>query len=112
MLAVPAILIDDDQRYDLCVILQDDNIARMKTYDPAELLTANLPQIYQSRKIRNVIIMYATEEEVPRITAMCRAGQIKEALKYLSRGWVFRPEAGDNDDPYRHVCALEGNDHV
>jgi len=110
MHCIPAIVSEHD--YDLFVILQDDNIARIKTYDPAEILTASFPQSHQARKIRNVVIMYATEKEVAKVIAMCEAGDLNNALKYLSRGWVFRPECGDNNDPYRHACELEGKDHA
>lgn len=95
MLTIPMVV--NEQCYDLFIILLDDNVDRIKSYDPAEVVTANLSGPFVNRHVRTVVIMYANEKDVQEVMALCRAGTPNKALKYLSRGFQFRPEKGDSD---------------
>ncbi len=108
MLCLPAVI--NDVCYDLFIILQDENIARMKAYDPVEVVTAQFPIPIADRKIHNVMVMYATDEDVETITALCQAGQLPKALKYLSRGFRFRPD--DHDDEYEILASSDPDANI
>jgi hypothetical protein len=105
MMALPVIV--NERCYDLFIILQDDNIERMKAYDPAELITANFAERFTDRNIRTIVMMYGTKADISRFTTMCQAGDVRGALRYLARGFKFRPEAGDEDVTGGYDSALE-----
>ena len=90
----------DADRYNLFVILEDTNIDRIKLYDPAEFETAKLPPEWQARKLNLVLIGYANAEDVIQVRRFVAAGNPHAALEYLSRGFAYRPDQGDNDFPY------------
>lgn len=91
----------NDLLYDLFVILEDENIERIKNYDPAEIVTQNMPKPWRSMSIRNVILMRATSEEMIHITSLHNFDDVKAAIKNLSRGWKYKPKSGDNDGSYQ-----------
>lgn len=88
-------------QYDLFIILEDENIERIKKYDPAEVVGKNLPPQWSSTKIRNIMILYANAEEVKRLALITDTNDAVNQLKELSRGWKYKPEEGDNDEPYQ-----------
>jgi hypothetical protein len=50
--------------------------------------------------LKDVIIAYATAAEQQRVLELCSAGQVKDALRLISRGFRYRPDRGDYDGPY------------
>lgn len=86
--------------FDLWVILEAENIERMRAYDPAEVILDKLPEPWNSMRVRNIQLCYATPLDMAEVTKRLQAGEIQHALKFLSRGFRFRPDAGDHDAPY------------
>jgi hypothetical protein len=86
--------------YSIFVVLDDDNLERIKKYDPAEIVTKSLGPPWTGRKLKDIVITYATAAEQAQVIAMCREGRIREALRLLTRGWQYRPDRGDYDGPY------------
>jgi hypothetical protein len=82
--------------FNLIVVLEDENIARLKEYDPAEIKWADLRE-YSGLKPRTIQIAYGTPEDIKRIIELVRQDKPIEAAQLISRGWKFRPEAGDHD---------------
>lgn len=97
MQAIPVILSDD--YYDLFIIVEEENVLRMKAYDPPEITTLQLPVEFHSRKVNNIVLMYATEEDLVRVTAACDANDLQGALRILSRGYRWRPDSGNGEPP-------------
>jgi len=90
----------DQKSYSLFVILEDSNIDRIKKYDPAEVTVDKIGSSWSTLKIKDVVIMYASQEEVMEIS---QSRNPIALLRKLSRGFVYRPELGDNDDPYSKI---------
>lgn len=83
--------------YSIFVALQDDSLARMKEYDPAEV---NLNKLgFEKLKLKDVIIGYATDADFQECMKLANGGDVRILLRRLSRGFLFRPEAGDYDGP-------------
>lgn len=87
---------------DVFVILEDDNIERIRKYDPAEIVRKNTGQ-FANLAIRNVVIMYASKADIATIMPMFENGNPRQALQYLSRGWKYRPDSGDHDGDYESL---------
>jgi len=95
MIVIPFQL--NDREYSVFVMLQDDNLERIRIYDPAEVQINKLGERFQKLKLKDVIIGYGTDDDQRKVLELCGAGQPREALKYLSRGFAFRPDQGDHD---------------
>lgn len=91
----------DPTCYDLFVVMEDENLERIKKYDPAEILGKNLGMPWQLLRIRNIVILYATAEESKRLSSVASKEDVVHNLKNLSRGWAFRPDKGDHDGHYQ-----------
>lgn len=91
-------LIVNERCYDLFIILEQDNLERIKSYDPAEVLTANFPAEITDRKVRTVVILYATDDDMRVVMHFCERGDPTGALRYLSQGFRWRPELGGRDE--------------
>lgn len=96
-----------DGTLDLWVILLDANVGRIKAYDPAEVNVDKLPPPYKGLPIKSIMICYATDDEAAKVMALIRAGRLKDALRLVSRGWVYRPDQGDDDSQYRSMMDLK-----
>lgn len=90
-----------ETEYNLLVVMQADNIQRLRDYDPAEVPLQHLPDdVCGNRKLKNVILAYATTEEVNAMLAdAVVGGALEPHFKKLSRGWKYRPELGDSEKP-------------
>lgn len=102
MMAIP--LKVNEAEMDLFVILQPENIERLIKYDPAELVKHKMGQ-YAELSIRNIVITFANDSDVATVMPMLQNGDVTSALKHLTRGWVFRPQEGDNDEEYEQSSA-------
>lgn len=98
MMTFPLQLTQDE--YDLVIILEDENIERLKKYDPAEIVGKNLGS-FAKLKIRNIQICYATPEETMEISNCHTIGEVAKAIRKLGRGFRYRPELGDSDSAYQ-----------
>jgi hypothetical protein len=87
--------------YALFVVLEDDNIVRMKEYDPAEVDLHKLGPPWNKLRLRTVIVGYlAPGEDTKEFHRLIGEGRPKAAIRYLNRGFRFRPERGDHDADY------------
>lgn len=90
--------------YSLCVILEDDNLTRIREYDPCEIVVDKLGLPWARLRLSMMRIYYATHEECVQLTAIQKR---EDALKFindvLTRGWKFKPECGDRDGGYESV---------
>lgn len=90
----------DEGHFNIFVVLEDENLRRMKAYDPAQFALDKLPGEWRSRKLNVVIIGYATPADLAHVKHLADAGVPDAVLVFLSRGFAFRPDLGDSDKPY------------
>ena len=90
-------------KFSVFVILESENLTLMSANDPAQLNMWKFPLPYSRLTLCNVIVATPTAEDTTKAIGMIRGGQPKQALEYLSRGFKFKPEAGDNDLPYHYA---------
>ena len=108
MMLLPASI--NEREYSLFVILEEENIERIKQYDPAEATVSKLGPPWTTLQLRDVVITYvAAGEEKDRFINMVQRGEINEALRMLSRGFAYRPDLGDHDRPYESAKDPHGN---
>ena len=103
MIAIPFLV--DESSYNVFLVLEEANIERMRVYDPAQFDFAKLPQEWQAKRVNLVLIGYATSEELATLHGVIAREGLGAALQMLSRGFRYRPEAGDNDENYGEVKA-------
>lgn len=87
--------------YRLFVILEDDNIERIRHYDPAQVMPDKMGAEWADLKLDAVIIGYATHEEIQDLQSCQNSKALEAALKNLERGFAYRPEKGDYDGNYK-----------
>lgn len=82
----------EDHSHDaLIIVLEKDNLDRMKQADPAEV------DLRKSGKtLVNPVVMVCYEEEQAKLT-MVHQGNLEAIIKHLQRGWRFSPDKGDHD---------------
>lgn len=95
--------------YNIFAVLCDDNIERIHGYDPAQIDIAKMGPEWSRLRLNVVLIGYATPDDVTQMTEMIQAGRAPEALKYLSRGFAFRPDKGDHDQVYKSAIGEQTN---
>lgn len=98
-------------QFSVVVVLTEGNLTRMRVYDPAEVdiqaIRAGSGPPYTELELADVIICFGTEADITEMTRLITAGQWMEALRYITRGYRFRPEVGDGPAPTIH--AKKGN---
>lgn len=90
-----------ETEYNVVVILEDENIERIKEHDPAEIHTKLFADKFASRELKGVMVAYASPSEKENLIALVEQGDLPKVFSILSRGFKFRPEKGDHDEPYR-----------
>ncbi len=85
--------------YSIFVVLEDENLTRMRWYDPAEVVTSKMGE-WAKLKVRDIIIGYGSADDIAEVHRLSAEGKGKEALRLLTRGWKFRPLLGDSDESY------------
>lgn len=83
-----------DNKIDLIVVLEPENIERLQRYDPAEIF---IREVIDPRMLNIVMICYATEEDLQHMQALAQAHKYEELKKFATRGFEFRPDLGDHD---------------
>jgi len=89
--------------YSILIALEEENLTRMKKYDPAELSVDKLPSDMRKLKLKTIHLCYATAEDAGQMLLFVKQGEIGKALSHLARGFEFRPDLGDSDAPYVKV---------
>lgn len=89
-----------ETQYSLYVILGKENLQRIAQYDPAEVTLDKLGEPFAKLTLKDVVIGYATDDEQQQVVGLCASGQVRQALRMISRGFRFRPTGGDYDGPY------------
>jgi hypothetical protein len=86
-------------RVDVVIVLSDDNIERIRKYDPAQVEWMQLPDEICHRSPQTIGIAFATADELREIErlSVADADWKEKALKMLSRGFEYRPDLGDHD---------------
>jgi hypothetical protein len=86
-------------RVDLVIVLAEENIERIRRYDPAQFDYSTLPVDSSLRRPETVAVAFATAAELGEIERMSASDSDwkEKALKLLSRGFEFRPDLGDHD---------------
>ena len=79
----------------LIIVLGPENLERMKQGDPAELQLKQLRQA--GKELVDPAILLCYEEPSPTLNRLIQGGDITAVIKYLQRGWKYRPDAGDHD---------------
>jgi hypothetical protein len=74
----------------LVIVLGPDNIERMQEADPCEVF--GYPHTLVKPKV-----MVCFEKPSPEWNTVLHSGNLQQILKYLTRGFKFRPELGDHD---------------
>lgn len=86
----------------LFVVLEDDNLRRLKCYDPGCVELGKMGKPWSGLQLTEFHICYATPEQARRLGSSL-SGQ--DALEFIRRelfkNWQFRPEQGDNDGRYQ-----------
>jgi hypothetical protein len=98
-----------ETHFSLFITLDDASLSRMKQYDPAEVTFAKVMEgsTMKGLILKDIIIGYATAKDIAHILDLAKTDQpLREGLKYLSRGYAFRPDQGDGGE-IQHV----GPDH-
>jgi hypothetical protein len=88
----------DARRYSVYVGFDDEGMERLKAYDPGELVLKQLGEPWISRELKDVLIGYCSPADFAKIQEIiAETNNPGEALLYLTRGWKYRPDAGDHD---------------
>jgi hypothetical protein len=90
MLLVP--LEVDKKVFDLFIILEDENLSRMRDNDPGEIKFP-LPEPWASLAIRNIQLCHVSNQDMPKLMAIGR--DPNKIARFLMRGWKRRPEDHD-----------------
>lgn len=90
-----------ETEYSIFVVLENDNLDRLKAYDPAEIVLTKFPPAWQALKLKVVVIGYATPEEAARLQDP--KADTRALLRQLCRGFAFRPDRGDTNARYKEV---------
>lgn len=85
---------------DLLIVLTQESIERIRAYDPAEIIWSQLPPEYSMRKPHVIGVGFCTEPEQKEIERLSNSGDPnwkEKAFAMISRGFAYKPEAGDHD---------------
>ena len=84
---------------DLLIVLEDENLVRIKEHDNAEVHWQQLPT--KGMTLRTIGIAYANPEEAKKIYEWAEEGKVQECVQLLLKqsreGFRYRPELGDHD---------------
>jgi hypothetical protein len=86
----------ETNRVDLLIILEQDNLERIKRHDNAEVMWGQLGFDPGCRP-GTISIAYATAEEVAKVKDLAAKGKPRDILCMLTGGFEYRPDLGDHD---------------
>lgn len=87
------------REYSVIMAFDEEGLGRIRQYDPGELHLYTLGPPWTLLKLKDVIVTYCTASDLDRVLELCRAGDTRAACRWLTRGFKFRPEEGDHDQP-------------
>jgi hypothetical protein len=92
-------------RVDVVIVLSEENIERIRRYDPMDINWDETPSDIRTRLPQTIGVAYATQEELTTIEKMSASDPDwkEKALAMLSRGFDSRADLGDYQ-------SLEGTD--
>ena len=96
----------NESQFDVFIVLEPDNVDRIVNQDPGELDLRKLGTNWAGITLRKIFIGYADAATRSQIERRFQEGDLQGALAWLSRGWQFRPEAGDNDLEYGSILKV------
>ena len=80
MMLLPVQLHGDDE-FTLFVLLEDENIDRIKEHDPAEVTVQKLGGKWADLKVRDICITYLAPGEAQKFMDLCKVNRVQEALR-------------------------------
>ena len=99
MLAIPYKI--NSAEYSVFIVMEAENIERLKAYDPAQFVLSKLGESWNKLKIKEINIGFATKKDLEEVIKLCQEREPMKALRFLARGWKFKPKNGDNDSDYQ-----------
>jgi hypothetical protein len=90
-----------ETEYSVFLVLNDGNIDRIKAYDPAEFAPEKVGKEFYPFKLKNIVVGYCTDEEERELKTLRDYRAVQTFLRRLSRGFKYKPESGDSDEPYQ-----------
>ena len=81
----------------LIVVLDGGNLERMAHADPAEVQLRTC-----GKTLVNPAILICHEEDSPELARLLQQRDIHAIVKFLQRGFEFRPDKGDHDNGRRY----------
>lgn len=87
--------------FNVFAILEDTNIERLKKFDPAQIDVKKMGQPWSSMRLNTVVIGYCPPADRQLIDNLFARGQAARAIEFLSRGFEYRQDLGDTDEPYK-----------
>jgi hypothetical protein len=109
MLLIP--LMKNHKEYVLFAVLEDENIERIKQYDPAEFTHRKLPEPFKSAQLATVQICYATPTEIKDLWAFINSRNVEGIITVLTRGMqnpeLHRKTVLSDDRRYRYTLWRE-----
>ena len=93
MLLIP---INTEESTLILVVLEKDNLDRMKQADPITMSYSDIKDMVDIRHPNNYHLVVAYEENTEYLISLIKDGKISVALKYLNRGYNFIPGIDGN----------------
>ncbi len=83
--------------FSIFILLQDENLERMKEYDPAEVTVDKIVigSDFHGLSVKDILLGYGTNDDLITATELIQGGEHIKALRFLSRGFKYRPNDGD-----------------
>jgi hypothetical protein len=95
--------IDEKQQSIVIVVIEADNLARMKQADPITLASIKAGGVLVApRYPANLSLLIAYEEDDAELYRIARSSNTLDLIEYLERGWEFKP-AIDGKDKSFHI---------
>lgn len=88
----------DDTSYELFFVIGEENLNRMKKYDPVTRSLADIPYPFNKMKCSRLIICYADDLEMKKLENLAKSSDLRGILDSLLRGFKFDPSTGDGED--------------
>ena len=89
--------------YMLLVLLKDDNVDRIRQYNPAEINLEALDSLFHTLKLKEIHISYADEADDAVLHDLARAQDVRAIVKHFSRGlragFQFKKDLYNQDSP-------------
>jgi len=96
MLAIP--FSDEPGTYYLAILLEDENLDRMKRADPAIFNLPPTPQ-FAHMQLKSVLLGRISPDGKKHLLELIASGDGLAILRYVTRGFEYRPDLGDHDGP-------------